>query len=179
MAGSICTTAQAMRPPCRCAWPVADQPAGPFVDSGHILTHEPFAIDAHVFTDDDGSRYLFYATDTLEHSHIGTGTASDRMLDPFTLAGSPRPVTRARYDWQVYDPHRLDRDGVRWHTVEGPFVLKHKGRYYQMFSGGNWQNPSYGVGHTISADVEAPGEWRQVADGIALFRSCARTPNGG
>jgi beta-xylosidase len=62
---------------------VADHPAGPFLDSGRTLTTEDFAIDAHVFEDDDGTRYLFYATDFLTHSHIGTGTVVDRMLDPF------------------------------------------------------------------------------------------------
>jgi GH43 family beta-xylosidase len=144
---------------------VAEHPAGPFVDSGRRLTHEDFAIDAHVFQDEDESRYLFYATDYPEHTHIGTGTAVDRMLDPFTLAGKPRPVTRARYDWQVYDPHRIEKGGVRWHTIEGPFVLKHKGIYYQMFSGGNWKNISYGVSYATSHSLSNPDEWQQVADG--------------
>jgi GH43 family beta-xylosidase len=144
---------------------VAHHPAGPFIDSGHRLTVEDFAIDAHVFEDDDGARYLFYATDFLTHSHIGTGTVRDRMLDPFTLAGDPQPVTRARYDWQIYDPQRAEKGGVRWHTIEGPFVLKHKGRYYQMFSGGNWKNLSYGVSYALSERIESDGEWQQVADG--------------
>ncbi len=56
--------------------------------------------------------------------------------------GNPRPVTRARYDWQIYDPNRKEKGGVRWHTVEGPAVIKRKGLYYEMFSGGNWQNTS-------------------------------------
>ncbi|HEX5719179.1 MAG TPA: family 43 glycosylhydrolase, partial [Thermoanaerobaculia bacterium] len=81
---------------------VSEHPAGPFVDSGRRLTSEPFAIDAHVFQDDDGSRHLFYATDFLDRSHIGTGTVRDRMLDPFTLAGEPVPVTLPRHDWHVY-----------------------------------------------------------------------------
>ena len=144
---------------------VAEGPAGPFVDSGHRLTREDFAIDAHVFEDDDGTRYLFYATDYLTHTHVGTGTAVDRLVDPFTLAGQPRPVTRARYDWQVYDPQRQSKGGVRWHTVEGPFVLKHKGRYYQMFSGGNWQNVSYGVSYAATDSLDTTDEWEQVCDG--------------
>jgi GH43 family beta-xylosidase len=144
---------------------IAEHPAGPFVDSGRRLTSEPFAIDAHVFADNGGERYLFYATDFLEHSHIGTGTARDRLFDPLTLSGRPQPVTRPRYDWHVYDPHRIEKGGVRWHTVEGPFVLKHKRRYYQMFSGGNWQNPSYGVSYATTDDISAPGEWTQTADG--------------
>ncbi len=143
----------------------AEHPGGPFVDSGRRVTSEDFAIDAHVFEDEDGSRYLFYATDFLEHSHIGTGTVRDRLIDPYTLAGDPRPVTRARYDWQVYDPQRAEKGGVRWHTIEGSFVLKHKGRYYQMFSGGNWQNVSYGVSYALTSDLLSSDEWRQVADG--------------
>ncbi len=143
----------------------SSHPAGPFVDSDHRLTREEFAIDAHVFVDVDGARHLFYATDFLTHTHVGTGTVRDRMLDDFTLAGDPRPVTRARYDWQVYDPHRIEKGGVRWHTVEGPFVLRHKALYYEMFSGGNWQNLSYGVSYAVSETIETEGEWRQVADG--------------
>jgi arabinan endo-1,5-alpha-L-arabinosidase len=143
----------------------AEQPGGPFTDVGVELTSELFAIDAHVFKDEDGSRYLFFATDFLSHTHIGTGTVVARMKDPFSLGGDAVPVTRARYDWQVYDPNRASKGGVRWHTVEGPFVLKHKGTYYQMFSGGNWQNLSYGVSYATTNNIVTDGEWRQHADG--------------
>ncbi len=146
---------------------VADRPDGDFVDSGSRLTSQEFAIDAHVFRDDDGRWFMFYATDFLDHSHIGTGTVIDRMLDPYTLTGDPRPVTRAMYDWQVYDPQRKEKGGVRWHTIEGPCVLKRKGAYYEMFSGGNWQNPSYGVSFAVSDDIDRNVEWRQHADGDA------------
>src|SRR5215213_3781984 len=92
----------------------ASHPAGPFVDTGHALTAQEFAIDPHVFID-DGKRFLFYATDFLEHTRIGTGTVVDRMIAEFTLAGRPHPVTRAKYDWQIYDPNRAEKGGVRWH----------------------------------------------------------------
>lgn len=141
---------------------VAEHPAGPFTDSGRRLTNEPFAIDAHVFLDRDGTRWLFYATDFLTHSHIGTGTVRDRMIDPFTLAGDPRPVTLPRHDWHVYHPNRPEKGGVRWHTVEGPFVLEREGVYYQMFSGGNWQNPTYGVSYaTTEEGPRSLAEWTQ------------------
>ena len=38
---------------------VSDRPDKNFVDSGKQLTREEFAIDAHVFVDDDGTKYLF------------------------------------------------------------------------------------------------------------------------
>ncbi|MBI3654755.1 MAG: family 43 glycosylhydrolase [Acidobacteria bacterium] len=144
---------------------IADHPAGPFVDAGRRLTREEFAIDPHLFRDEDGTCYLFYATDFYQHTHIGTGTVCDRMLDWFTLAGEARPVSRARFDWQVYDPQRAEKGGVRWHTVEGPFVVKRKGIYYQMFSGGNWKNNTYGVSYATSNRVVSPDEWQQLADG--------------
>lgn len=156
---------------------VSDHPDGGFVDSGKRLTHEEFAIDAHVFTDTDGSRYFFYATDFLEHTHIGTGVVVDKMIDWFTLAGDPRPVTRAKFDWQVYDPARTEKGGVRWHTVEGPFVIKQKGLYYQMFSGGNWQNTSYGVGFATTDDIESGTEWQQYSDGVGTLPILRTIPN--
>jgi GH43 family beta-xylosidase len=144
---------------------VAAQPGGPFEDSRRSLTTQQFAIDAHVFKDDDGALYLFYATDFLEHPRVGTGTVIDRLLDPFTPEGKPRPVTRARYDWQIYDPNRAEKGGVRWHTIEGSFALKHHHKYYQMFSGGNWTNPSYGVSYATTVRLDRPDEWDQAADG--------------
>ncbi len=141
---------------------VSDHPGGPFVDSGRRLTSEPFAIDAHVF-EEDRERWLFYATDFLDASHIGTGTVRDRMLDPFTLEGDPKPVALPRYDWHVYHPNRPEKGFVRWHTVEGPFVLERKGVYYGMFSGGNWQNPTYGVSYATARSLDDPGEWTQTA----------------
>lgn len=148
---------------------VSDRPDGGFVDSGRVLTTEEFAIDAHVFVDDDGQRFMFYATDFLEHTHIGTGIVIDRMVDWFTLAGDPRPVTRAKFDWQVYDPQRKEKGGVRWHTVEGPSVLKRKGRYYEMFSGGNWQNTTYGVSFAVSDRIDSDSEWSQYCDGATVL----------
>ena len=144
---------------------VSDRPDGGFIDAGVRLTKEEFAIDAHVFIDDDGTLWMFYATDFLEHSHIGTGTVVDRMLDWKTLAKNPWPVTRAKYDWQVYDPARKEKGGVRWHTVEGPTVLKHKGKYFEMFSGGNWQNKSYGVSFAVADSMNFNDEWEQFSDG--------------
>ena len=146
----------------------AEAPEGPYEDRGVVLTREPFAIDAHVFEDEDGSRWLFYATDFPDAPHAGTGIVRDRMLDPFRLEGDPRPVALPRYDWHVFDPCRAEKGGLRWHTVEGPFVLKRKGRYYLMYSGGNWSNPSYGIGYATTTDLAGGAEWEQPCDGVAV-----------
>jgi GH43 family beta-xylosidase len=156
---------------------VSNSPEGGFVDSGRALTSEEFAIDAHVFLDDTCRRYLFYATDFLTHTHIGTGTVVDIMKDFYTLEGNPRPVTRAKYDWQVYHLARPEKGGVRWHTVEGPFVLKRKGVYYEMFSGGNWQNLSYGVSFGVTDNIEKDEEWKQHSDGEKVLPILRTVPD--
>ncbi|HEX7974262.1 MAG TPA: family 43 glycosylhydrolase, partial [Anaerolineales bacterium] len=135
--------------------------------------------DPHVFQDEDGARYLFYATDFLDYERAGTGTVASRLADPFTLAGQPQPVTRAKYDWQIYDPNRIEKGGVRWHTVEGPFVLKHRGLYYQMFSAGNWHDPSYGVGYATRERLDASGEWDQRCDGERVLPILRTLPDQG
>ncbi|HSG38112.1 MAG TPA: family 43 glycosylhydrolase, partial [Thermoanaerobaculia bacterium] len=58
---------------------------------------------------------------------------------------------------------------VRWHTVEGSFVLERKGVYYQMFSGGNWQNPTYGVSYATAPSLGTQDEWEQAA--LPILRS--------
>jgi Glycosyl hydrolases family 43 len=147
----------------------ADHPDGPFIDAGVRLTTEDFAIDPHPFRDENGTWYLFYAIDFLQHTQIGTGTVCDVMLDFYTLKGEPVTITRALYNWQVFDPKRKEKGGVRWHTVEGPFVLRRKGIYYQMFSGGNWKNQTYGVAYALSDTLRANGEWKQIADGERIL----------
>src|SRR5262245_10257674 len=51
---------------------LAANPEGPFEDSGRRLTQEDFAIDPHVYEDEKGNTFLFYATDFLARSRIGT-----------------------------------------------------------------------------------------------------------
>jgi hypothetical protein len=129
--------------------------------------------------DDDGKWYLFYAADFLNRSRVGTGTTIDEMLDPFTPAGKPHIVTAAQFDWQIYDPKRVSKGGVCWHTVEGSFVLKHKDTYYQMFSGGNWQNASYGVGYGITRKIDSEEEWIQPCDGNLIPPILKSKPDAG
>jgi beta-xylosidase len=42
------------------------------------------------------------------------------------------------------------------HYVEGPFMLKHNGRYYFMWSEGGWGQPDYSVSYAISDSPLGP-----------------------
>lgn len=126
---------------------IGDTPYGPFVDSGiDLAPAERFAIDPNPFCDADGQWYLFYARDVLDGDRVGTQVAVDRMPTMTSLAGSPRTVVTATADWQLYERGRVIYDAVYdWHTLEGPAVVNHGGRYYCLYSGGSWLNESYAV----------------------------------
>ena len=139
---------------------IADHPAGPFVDTGHmLLPDEGFTIDPHPFQDPkDGRWYLFFAKDYFD-GRVGTGTAVVPLGDDMvSTVGEPRPVVRATADWQIYERDRTiyGRTWDAWHTVEGPFVRHHEGRYYCFYSGGPWNSERYGVGFGVADDVLGP-----------------------
>jgi beta-xylosidase len=153
---------------------IADHPAGPFRDSGHLLLpEEDFTIDAHPFRDPrDGRWYLFFAKDFFD-GRVGTGTAVVALNDDMvSTSGAPRPVVRATADWQIYERDRAlyGRTWDAWHTVEGPFVVHHDGRYYCFYSGGPWTTPSYGVSYGVADTVMGPyrDDWSQ--DGPTVLR---------
>lgn len=136
----------------------ADRPEGPFVDCGVVLTpDEPFAIDASPFRDVDGSWYLYYARDVLDGERPGTALAVDRLDGMTALAGDCRTVLRASADWQRYARDRSIYGAVYdWHTLEGPHVRRHDGRYYCFFSGGAWHGPDYGVSYCVADSPLGP-----------------------
>jgi GH43 family beta-xylosidase len=43
-----------------------------------------------------------------------------------------------------------------WHTIEGPYVVRHEGKYYCFYSGANWQTPRYGVDYAVADHVTGP-----------------------
>jgi len=157
---------------------VADHPAGPFTDTGHILVpDQPFSIDAHPFRDTDGQWYLFYCVDFLEledDHRVGTGIVADRLLDMTTLAGDPQVVVRPHHDWHVFRKGRTMYGRVfDWHTVEGASVLVHDGRYYCFYSGGAWEKDNYGVSYVVADHPLGPYRRPEGGHEALLMRSRA------
>lgn len=142
---------------------VSDAPQGPYRDAGKTLIDPaqcPFAIDPHPFHDEDGQWYLFYARDFLEASGTsrpGTALAMRRMKSMTELDPEEHVVLRANRDWQRFqNPREMYGRIWDWHTLEGPFVRKHDGRYYCFYSGGRWQNDTYGVDYGVADHVLGP-----------------------
>jgi len=158
---------------------ISDHPAGPYIDGGVVLRDcatNRFTIDAFPFRDDDGQWYLFYACNfpySTGDQHPGTGIKVDRLVDMTTLAGDCHDVVRARYDWTLYESNRVMEvygQTFNWHTIEGPCVVKHAGKYYCFYSGANWQTPRYGVDYVVADHPLGPysgqGDHARVLHGI-------------
>jgi len=118
---------------------VAGDPLGPFVDKG-TLVHD--AIDAHLFRDDDGAMYLYYA----DIRHGSNKIAVQPMADPLTTRGEPTLLIRPTEEWE--------RHGAP--IAEGPWMLKRKGIYYLMYSGSGADGPDYAVGYATSRSPTGP-----------------------
>jgi beta-xylosidase len=141
------------------------KPQGPYKDAGVQLLDcqdNRFTIDAHPFRDTDGQWYLFYARnfpDTDNGALPGTAIVVDKLIGMTKLAGECRTVLRAHYPWTLYEAKRRMEVYGRtfdWHTIEGPFVRQHRGRYYCFYSGSNYQTANYGVDYTIADHVMGP-----------------------
>jgi len=148
----------------------ASSPLGPFVDTGVDLTpDEPFAIDPHPFRDADGTWYLYYARDVLDGPRVGTQLAVAVMSSMTSLAGPGRQVLAPSADWQIFERQRsIYGRVVDWHTLEGPTVREHGGRYYCLYSGGSYLGEGYGVAwataeHPLGPWSEAPEQQRLLA----------------
>jgi arabinan endo-1,5-alpha-L-arabinosidase len=143
---------------------IADQPGGPFQTANVLLPGEGFSIDAHPFRDPrDGRWVLFFAKDFFDE-RVGTGLAAVPLSDDLRHpAGPVTTILRPSADWQIYERNRTiyRQSWAAWHTVEGPFVVWHEGRYYCFYSGGAWHSADYGVGYGVADQVLGPyhDEW--------------------
>jgi beta-xylosidase len=158
---------------------LSSNPEGPYVDSGSVLVDcksNRFTIDPFPFRDDDGQWYFFYAcnfTNAEPNTHIGTGIMVDRLVDMTKLAGDCHVVVRAHHDWTLYEANRrmdVYNGTFDWHTIEGPCVLKHDGKYYCIYSGANYQTTRYGLDCVAADNPMGPysgeGETARVLHGI-------------
>ena len=155
------------------------EPQGPYRDTDEnplvAPTDLPFAIDPHPFRDVDGQWYLFYARDFLDTeggARVGTALAADHLVRPDRVAGDPSTILRARHDWQRFQSRRPRYSAVcDWHTLEGPCVTFHQGRYYCFYSAGHWENASYGVDYAVADHVLGPYSDARNATGPRVLRT--------
>ncbi|MDR1723469.1 MAG: glycoside hydrolase family 43 protein [Tannerella sp.] len=119
---------------------IASKPEGPYKDAlGKPLINEIVngaqPIDQFVFRDDDGQYYMYYGG----WGHCNVVRLDDNLtgLVPFADGAVYKEVTPEKY-------------------VEGPFMMRHNGRYYFMWSEGGWTGPDYSVAYAIADSPLGP-----------------------
>jgi beta-xylosidase len=157
---------------------ISKDPGGPYEDTGRPLIDQskvPFSIDASPFKDDDGTWYLFYAVDFPQEEgpfRAGTSIVVDRMKSMAELEGNPRCIVRAQYDWQLFTAKREMYGRVMdWYTLEGPQVVKRGGKYYCFYSGGCFENQTYGSDFLVADSVMGPYDASGGRSGARLLRT--------
>lgn len=115
----------------------AASPRGPFAVGRKLFDH---AIDAHLFRDDDGRLYLYFV------QLPGFRITLQPMAGPAEPTGEPKVVLQPESDWET-------RNG---RVTEGPWMIKHGGRYYLLYSGSGANTPDYAVGYATSTSPSGP-----------------------
>ncbi len=135
-------------------------PSGPYEDTGEPVLDPKscsFAIDPDPFRDEDGHWFMFYARDFLDTPRPGTALAVAPLEDMRKIPADFTAVARAHHDWQRYQANRpMYGQTYDWHTLEGPCALRHQDRLYVLYSGGNWQEDTYGLDYVYATGPNGP-----------------------
>jgi len=116
---------------------VSDRPDGTFKD---IKTLVRGAIDAHMFLDDDGRYYLYYV------EYPAFRISVQPMETPLRKSGKPVQIISPGDPWE--------QNHVA--ITEAPWMIKHNGTYYLLYSGGSADTRHYAVGYATAKSPAGP-----------------------
>lgn len=125
----------------------SDSPCGPFVQK----TQKPYlpqekGIDSSIFIDDNGKPYMFWVRFTNGNA-IWVAEMSDDL--------SQVKIETARH---IMDAKEGSWEHQEGRVVEGPMVIKHKGKYYLTYSGNDYRSQDYAVGFAVAEKPMGPYE---------------------
>ena len=137
---------------------VADHPQGPFKD---VYDQQPMfdfgygVLDANVLKDGEKA-YLYYSIAGSNHFVNGDREAQICVVelgrDHVSIQGEAKMILRPEQPWERCQPENHQY----WN--EGPFVMKHDGLYYMMYSANYYQSPYYGIGYAVARSPWGPFE---------------------
>ncbi|RYO95261.1 hypothetical protein DL766_002075 [Monosporascus sp. MC13-8B] len=119
-------------------------PGGPFVDAvdGPLVGEKVNGanpMDQQVFVDEDGATYLVWGGSRANIAPLADDMVS---LGDAWPDGSPGPAVADITPDEGYG--------------EGPYMLKHAGRYYFMWSEGGYGTPDYRAAYAFSESIRGP-----------------------
>lgn len=160
---------------------VADTPLGEFKELGEfeLQSGEKFTpCDPCIFTDDDGRIYL-YAFDWKSGSSPATmivGYELDRE-NPCKVINGPVTVVTMQPEIHSWERQGAHGQNTRFGWVEGPHLLKYRGRYYMIYAAPDTCHPNYCMAVYYSDESPLYGFKCQKKNPLSLSRggivSCA------
>lgn len=118
---------------------VSDSPLGPFEQEEKQWLIEKKAIDGHFFKDDDGSIYLYY--NQIEDKYCIAGVKMNEDMKSVCEETKKELLFGGELEWELIDDSKV---------IEGPFMLKHNGKYYLTYSANGYESIYYAVGYAVS-----------------------------
>ncbi len=131
------------------------------------------AIDPHPYVDEDGTKYLLWV-DNLDQDRL-CGVKMENWLKPDWSTAQVLTYTHfyTVEDWKASregaDVPRVSYENESNHTNEGPFLIKHNGKYYLTFSVNDYWDSSYQLGQAVSDNVLGPYRKLTEAEGGLLL----------
>jgi xylan 1,4-beta-xylosidase len=116
---------------------VSDRPDGVFRDRGALVSN---GIDAHLFRDDNGSYFLYYAR------YPNFAIFVQPMESPLRKKGAPVQLISPAEEWEMKDRP----------VTEAPWMIKHHGVYYLLYSGGSADSENYAIGYATATHPLGP-----------------------
>lgn len=115
----------------------ADRPDGEFRDRGGLISN---GIDAHLFRDNDGSYFLYYAR------YPDFAIFVQPMESPVSKKGEPVRLIYPEEAWET----------VEKPVAEAPWMIRHQGVYYLLYSGGSADSGHYAIGYATAPGPLGP-----------------------
>ena len=144
----------------KCSVAVADNPLGPYepivneeVDglSAPLFSNDELferALDATVFTDDDGKMYMYFTVTASSQHIVGVELISPYEADWSTFKELIFPGTvnseseEILLEWEMYRDNKIQ-------IAEAPFMIKSGGKYYLTYSVNGAWNKYYNVCYAV------------------------------
>ena len=126
----------------------APSPLGPFTQEEKKWLSEARAIDGSFFFDDDGKVYLYFVrlADRVRYFH-NTIVVAPMSEDLMSIDESRETLLiEATEPWETVDSH----------VAEGPYVIKHNGKYYLTYSANHTRSHDYAIGYAVSDNPMGP-----------------------
>ncbi len=120
---------------------VSDSPLGPFrQEVKQFCNDNDLEIDGDFLIDDDGQVYLYFVRQEEVYGNSLWGAKMKEDMTGYIPETAKMLMYAKEGTWE-----KLDHS-----TLEGPFVMKHKGKYYMSYSANHTWDTNYAIGYAVA-----------------------------